>query len=318
MKKSLTLLVASLAFTAQALAAERLTVYSAGPAPLSAELAKAFEDETGIQVDLFQSSAGKIMARYQAEKSNPQVDVIISASWDHAITLEAAGELLPYQSMNALMVPDSLKTASYVAQGAAALAIAYNPNSGLPKPAHWNDLTKPVYKGQVTMPDPAKSGSALTLVQGLVAQDATQAWQLFDGLAANEMLVPGANAAALNPVLQGAKGVVFGAVDYVVINAQAKGEDIDVVYPSEGTVLAPRPIMIPRSTQHVDAAEAFVDFLLSEQAQKMVAAQFILPARTDVAAKRPGWDDLNIINYDAVQAASDAAQTKAQFAQRLN
>ena len=167
------------------------------------------------------------------------------------------------------------------------------------------------------MPDPAKSGSALTLVQGLVAQDANQAWQLFDGLAANDLLVPGANAAALNPVLQGAKGVVFGAVDYVVINAQAKGENIEVIYPSEGTVLAPRPIMIPRSTQNSDAAEMFVDFLLSEEAQTMVAAQFILPARTDIEAKRPGWNDLTIIDYDTVQAASEAAQTKTQFAQRV-
>lgn len=73
--KILTILaVASLAFMSSA-HASNLVVYSAGPKPLSGALAEGFTAETGIKVDLFQSSSGKVMARYQAEKSNPQVDV---------------------------------------------------------------------------------------------------------------------------------------------------------------------------------------------------------------------------------------------------
>lgn len=314
MKTFAAALTVGLALTTSAFAADPLVVYSAGPASLSSALANAFEAETGTPVELFQSTAGKIMARYQAEKSNPHADVMISASWGHALTLDEAGELLPYRSPNASSVPDALKSDHYVAQGAAALAIAWNPNAGLPAPQHWADLTHPAYKGQITMPDPAKSGSALTLVQGLVAQDEDNAWSLFEQLAANDLLVPGANKAALNPVLQGARGVVFGAVDYIVIGARAKGESIEVVYPDEGTVLAPRPIMILKSTRHAQAAKAFVDFMLSEKGQQLVAERYILPARTDIEAKRPGWKELSIIDFDARQAAAQAAATKARFA----
>ncbi|WP_432696578.1 ABC transporter substrate-binding protein [Marinobacterium sp. YM272] len=295
--------------------AETLVVYSAGPKPLSGGLAQAFTEKTGIDVELFQSTAGKIMARYQAEKSNPHADVMISASWGHAITLEQDGDLLAYTSPNAANVPASLKTDSYVAQGAAALAIAYNPKSGMAVPQHWADLTLPEYRGQVTMPDPSKSGSALTLVQGLVTLDADKAWNLFDQLAANEILIPGANKAALNPVLQGAKSAVFGAVDYIAIGAKQKGESIEVVYPSEGTVLAPRPIMIIKSSKHQDAAKQFVDFVLSEQGQKLVAERYILPSRTDIEAKRAGWNDLKIIDFDAREAAAHAADTQSRFAE---
>ncbi|MDO6460153.1 ABC transporter substrate-binding protein [Granulosicoccaceae sp. 1_MG-2023] len=314
MKTVVAALAVGFAFITPTFAATPLVVYSAGPATLSAELARTFEAETGTPVELFQSTAGKIMARYQAEKSNPHADIMISASWGHALTLDAAGDLLAYSSPNAATVPDSLKTDSYVAQGAAALAIAYNPNSGLPAPQHWADLTQAAYKGQVTMPDPAKSGSALTLVQGLVAQDSDAAWSLFGDLAANDLLVPGANKAALNPVLQGARGVVFGAVDYIVIGAKAKGERIEVVYPDEGTVLAPRPIMIMKSSKQAEAAKQFVDFMLSEKGQALVAEHYILPARTDIEARRPGWDDLTIIDFDAARAAAQAAETKAKFA----
>lgn len=164
------------------------------------------------------------------------------------------------------------------------------------------------------MPDPAKSGSALTLLEGLVAQNETQAWTLFSGLAANDMVIPGANKAALNPVLQGAKGVVFGAVDYIAIGLKAKGETLEIVHPSEGTVLAPRPIMIIKSTKHQDAAKKFVDFVLSDAGQTLVANRYILPARSDIQAKRPGYNDLTLIDFDYIAAANQAVKTKAKFA----
>lgn len=311
--KILTILaVASLAFMSSA-HASNLVVYSAGPKPLSGALAEGFTAETGIKVDLFQSSSGKVMARYQAEKSNPQVDVIISAAWGHAITLDAAGDLLSYQSPNAANIPASLKTDAYTAQGAAGLAIAINTKSGLPMPTDWSDLTSSVYKGQVSMPDPAKSGSALTLVQGLESRDGDNAFKMFSKLGENDMIVPGANKAALAPVLEGARGVVFGAVDYIALGLKAKGESLEVIHPANGTVLAPRPIMIMKSSKNQDAAKKFVDYVLSEEGQKLVAARLILPARSDISADRPGWSDMNIIEFDFVEAAANAADTKAKF-----
>ncbi len=312
MKTFFAVISAALLATASVQAAD-LVVYSAGPKPLSADLAKGFTKQTGITVDLFQSNSGKVMARYQAEKSNPQVDVIISASWGHAITLAKSGDLLAYSSPNAATIPANLKTGSYAAQGAAALAIAYNTKSGLPAPKEWADLAKPAYKDQITMPDPAKSGSALSLVQGLVSQRGDEAWKLLGNLHQNGMIVPGANKAALNPVLQGARGVVFGAVDYIALGLKAKGEYLEVVHPKSGTVLAPRPIMIAKKSKNQDAAKKFVDYVLSKEGQELVAKRLILPARTDIKAKRAGWNELNIINFDFVKAAEEASKTKQKF-----
>lgn len=314
MKKILAVLATGVALSAASAHADSLVVYSAGPKPLSAALASGFEAKTGTKVEMFQSTAGKIMARYQSEKANPHVDVMISAAWGHAITLDAAGELLAYSSPNAAKVPASLKTGSYVAQGAAALAIAYNTKSGLPAPTKWSDLTKAAYKDQVTMPDPSSSGSALSLLQGLATKDAKGTWDLFGRLKANGMIVPGANNAALTPVLQGAKGVVFGAVDYIVLGAKAKGESIEVVYPEDGTVLAPRPMFILKSSKNADAAKAFIDYALSDEGQAAVAKVFLMPARTDIKAKRPGYTELNVIEFDEAAAAKNAAADKKKFA----
>src|SRR5690606_5364412 len=192
---------AAVLVSASAASAE-VTVYTAGPAALIEKLAAGFTAESGIKVNFFQATTGKVMARIEAEAANPVVDVLISASWDTATDFAKRDWLLPYASPNADKVPDFLKTDTAVAQGVSALASAWNPSSGTPKPSEWSDLAKPEYKDLVNLPDPAQSGATFELVAAL---SSSQGWDLFDSLSANGAIVAGANAEALNPVLQGAK-----------------------------------------------------------------------------------------------------------------
>lgn len=287
-----------------------VTVYTAGPASLIEKLAAGFTEETGVKVEFFQATTGKVMARIEAEASNPVVDVLISASWDTATDFAERGWLVPYTSPNAATVPDFLKTDTAVAQGVAALAIAWNPASGTPKPAEWSDLAKPEYKDLVNLPDPAQSGSAFELVSAL---SATEGMDLFENLAANGAIVAGANAAALNPVLQGAKAAVFGAVDYISLNNKAKGESIEVIFPESGTVIAPRPVMILNWSQNQDDAKKFVDYVLSDAGQAIVAGTNLMPARADVTADRPLIADLKILPVDSESVYGKRAETLEAF-----
>lgn len=315
MKRMTTILLAGLASfglvaTAQA---ENVTVYTAGPAGLIEKLSSGFTSETGIDVDVFQATTGKVMARLEAESANPVADVLISASWKTATDFTRQGKLVEYTSPNAKTVPDFLKGPGYVAQGISALAIAWNPKSNTPRPNDWKDLTKAEYRDTVTMPDPAQSGSAYELLAALTAQK-DLGWTLFDNLAANEMIVPGANAQALNPVLQGAKSVVFGAVDYISFGRIAKGESLEVIFPESGTVIAPRPMMILNSSKNQDAAKKFIDYVLSDAGQAMVAQTWLMPARSDIPADRPLVSDLKILNVDP---AIDRKATLARFHKTL-
>ncbi len=287
-----------------------ITVYTAGPASLIEKLAAGFTGETGIKVEVFQATTGRVMARIEAEAANPVVDVLISASWDTATDFAARGWLVPYTSPYAATVPDFLKTDTAVAQGVSALAIAWNPSSNTPRPTEWADLVRPEYKDLVNLPDPAQSGASFELVAAL---SGTQGWGLFEGLAANGAIVAGANAEALNPVLQGAKAAVFGAVDYISLNGQAKGESIEVIFPEGGTVIAPRPVMILNWSRNQDDARKFVDYILSDEGQAIVAGESLMPARTDVAADRPLIADLKILPIDAEAVYGKRAETLETF-----
>lgn len=293
--------------------AHALTVYTAGPGSLAKKLAAGFEQQSGVKVAIFQATTGKVMARLEAEQANPQADVLISASWETAEDLHARGWLLPYQSANAEQVPDPLKAADYVAQGISALGIVWNTKSGTPEPKEWQDLTTPAFRDKVTTPDPALSGASLDLLIGLQNGMGEQAWTLFEKLKSNGMVVSGPNAQAVTPVMQGAKAAVFGAVDYVSFGNISQGESLKVIFPASGTVIAPRPMMILKSTAHAADAKAFVDYVLSPEGQAMVADAWLMPARSDIRAKRPLLNDLTVL-----PTKSEGSHVRSDILKRFN
>ena len=294
--------------------AHALTVYTAGPGSLAKSLASGFEQQTGVKVTVFQATTGKVMARLEAEQANPQADVLISASWDTAEDLHQRGWLLPFASANADQVPANLKSADYIAQGVSALGIVWNSKSGTPEPKEWRDLTQPAFKDKVTTPDPALSGASLDLLIGLQNSMGDQAWQLFHDLKKNGMVVSGPNAQAVTPVMQGAKAAVFGAVDYVSYGNIQQGESLKVIFPASGTVIAPRPMMILKTSQHADDAKAFIDYVLSPEGQARVADAWLMPARRDVAAKRPLLDALKVLPTTS-EGSSERGAVLARFSQ---
>lgn len=91
-------------------------------------------------------------------------------------------------------------------------------------------MTKPEYKGQINIPDPTLSGSALDFITGYISDKGESGWSLFEQFNNNDVAVAGANQEALDPVITGAKGMVAAAVDYMTYKAKAKGEPVDIVY----------------------------------------------------------------------------------------
>ena len=162
------------------------------------------------------------------------------------------------------------------------------------------------------MARPDRSGVSLDLLIGLQNGMGDKAWALFDALKKNGMVVSGPNAQAVTPVMQGAKAAVFGAVDYVSYGNIHQGESLKVIFPASGTVIAPRPMMILKTSQHADDAKAFVDYVLSPEGQALVADAWLMPARSDVQAKRPLLNELKILPT-AAEGTSERSAVLSRF-----
>ncbi|GIO34649.1 MULTISPECIES: ABC transporter substrate-binding protein [Paenibacillus] len=298
-----------------------LTVYTAGPEGLANNLIKEFESQSGIKVETFQGTTGKILARLEAEKSNPVADVVILASLPSAQGLKKEGLTLAYpEAKNAdkLNKDWSDPEGNYFSTSASALGIAYNTKLVTTPPTSWSDLAKPEYKDQINIPDPSLSGSALDFITGYLSDKGDGGWSLFESYKANGVAMAGANQEALDPVITGAKSMVAGAVDYMTYKAKAKGEPIDIVYPQEGTVISPRPAAILKSTKHEENAKAFIDYLLSDSAQKLVSDAALLPGRTDVKAEnRANLGDIPLLKTDWTWMGEHGSEVTDKFTKLL-
>lgn len=291
---------------------EKVTVYMPSPAGLADKLAAAFTAKTGIEVEQFQGTTGEILARLEAEQSNPIADVVILASWSDGLSMKADGQLVSYIPENADKIVDGWidEDSMLFGYSASAVGVIYNTLEVPELNADWAELADEQYRDMIAIPDPEKSGACKDFLAGLVTGtengDAVMAsW------AENGLTVPGANKAALEAVTTGEKGILIAGVDYNAYSSMKKGEPLNIYYPASGTVVNPRPAMILKTAPNMDNAKAFVDFLFSDEAQQLVADAFLLPGRSDVQCEnRTNLSDIPQIPTDwekMMEVASDTA-----------
>ncbi|MFA9558216.1 extracellular solute-binding protein [Evansella sp. AB-rgal1] len=280
----------------------KLTIYTSGPGGMAQALVDAFEEKTGIQVDVFQGTTGDVLGRLEAEEGNPIADVVVLASLPPAMDYKDRGLTLSYESPFANQLHDGWYDEEFHFYGfsASALGLSYNTNLVEEPPTDWSDLTDEKYNGKLAIPDPTQSGTARDFLAAFIHQEGDAGWEFLEQLKENGLQLEGANNPALQTVITGANSVVMAGVDYMVYNNIANGEPVDIVFPSSGTMITPRPAFILETAKNVSSAQQYIDFILSDEGQKIVADAYLIPARVDVAAAedRLGMEHIETLQYD--------------------
>ena len=310
---ALVMLVSGLAAQAEKeeSASSSVTVYMPSPAALADKIAAAFTEETGIEVKQFQGTTGEILARLETEKSNPQADVVILASWSDGLSMKADGGLVSYVPENAALINEGWidEDSMLFGYSASAVGVIYNTTLYPELSEDWEGFTDPKYKDDIAIPDGQKSGSCKDFIAGFVT-GLDNGEEILQAYVENGITIPGANAAALSAVLTGEKGILIAGVDYNAYSNIKKGEPIQLYYPESGTVVNPRPAMIPETAPNLENAKAFVDFLFSDKAQELVIAAYLLPGRSDIkCGNRLNLEDIPQLETDwneMMAVASDA------------
>ncbi|WP_025114235.1 ABC transporter substrate-binding protein [Lysinibacillus fusiformis] len=293
-----------------------LTVYSAGPDGLAANIQQAFEEKTGIKVEMFQGTTGKILSRLEAEKNNPVADIVVLASVASMDGLKATDQLQSYtdaENKKKINPTWSDGEGYYYGYSASALGIAYNTKNTKLAPTDWADLAKAEWQNKINIPDPSLSGSAVDFLFGYTEAEKT-AWATLDTWKNNGLQVNGANKEALDAVITGEKNATIAGVDYMAYKAKADGEPVEIVYPKSGTVVSPRAVGILKDAKHVEAAKAYVDFLLSDEGQKLVADAYLLPGNKEIAVKnRAALDEIPQLHVEWAGAEAKQLDVLTRF-----
>lgn len=138
------------------------------------------------------------------------------------------------------------------------------------------DLLQPELVGKIVSADPSSSSSAfcqltnMLLAMGGYEEDA--AWEYVHNLFVGEQVaITSSSSAVYKGVYNGEYAVGLTYEDPCVTLIKDGATNIEVIYPVEGTVFLPAQIGIVKNAQNVEEAKAFVDFMLSEEAQIFLA-----------------------------------------------
>ncbi|MFA9377597.1 MAG: extracellular solute-binding protein [Lachnotalea sp.] len=270
--------------TAEKSLSGKVVVYMPSPSGLNEKYVADFQEKTGVEVELFEGTTGEILARLEAEKDNPVADVVVLASWADGLSMKESGQLQSYVPENSDKVYENWIDSESMLFGtsASALGVIYNTTLVESLDADWLELADTKYQDMIAIPDPEKSGSCKDFLSGYIYSNGEEGWKTWEDLSNIGMVVPGANKAALEAVTTGEKAILVAGVDYNAYASIDKGEPLAVYYPKSGTVINPRPAMILNSSSNVENAQAFIDYLLSDDAQQLVADAYLLPGRSDI------------------------------------
>ena len=285
---------------------------------------KAYLDKTGVRVPPDMKGSSPSMAALEAEKDNPKADC---AYYSGAIGYLAATKGLHegYKPKGWEKIPDALKAPDgtwwTVHTGNIAILVNTSALKGKPVPRSFADLLDPMYKGMVVYDDPRFNGTGFTFVAGINAvlgggPDLNRGFEYLTKLDANILKYAKEN--SYNELLRGEIPIWINADGN---GLQAKYEakaPVEVVIPAEGTVVMPLVMGLVKGAPHMEAAKKYLDWLLTDEAQELMAASFfspVMPVRLDpaLAAKFPpkeAYAKAIALPLDQMAAQADAIKKR--------
>lgn len=319
MKKFLlaTMLSSSMAVAAStAFADGSVTVYTAVPQNFIDALVPVFEEKTGTEVEIIKAGSGELLNRLTAEANNPVADVLWSV--DGTVVDFNPALFQSYDAEGTDALAEGMKP-SELWSPFTAVVMAFIVNEGklgdLPVPTSWAELADPKYDDVVSSAKANASGSAyIQLATVLQAYDTEEAgWETYKGLLSNFVLSD--SSGAVPRFVNDGELAVGVTLEDAALRYVEGGGPVQIVYPSEGTAIVPDAMTLVAGAPNAENGKAFLDFMLSKEAQEVVAQQGRRPVRADVAsnpALQP-VSELPSVGYDGAWAAENRKKLVAQW-----
>ncbi len=289
-----------------------LTVYCGRNEAMVAPLIERFGAESGVQVRVNYADSGQLAATIVEEGARSPADVFFAQDSSTLGFLERNGALgeLPADVLG--RVPERLRAASgrWVGTSGRARVVTYNTTAVTPAdlPATLAGYTDPRWRGRVGWsPENASFQSFLTAMVQLEGAEPATAW-------VRGMVENGARAYPSNT--PGVAAVAAGEIDVMLTNhyylhriKAERGADTPIAnhFASDGTAASlvnVSGVAILGTNDAGDAARAFVEFLLSEDAQRHFAEQtFEFPVVEGIAPSE-GLAPITSLNVPAVDLSN--------------
>ena len=294
-----------------------LVIYSGRSESLIQPVLDAFQAKyPNVKVLLKSGSNSELANALIEEQSNPQADVFVTTEIFTVQSLYQQGLFASYRPVGADRLPSEFigPDDSWIGITRRARVIMYNTElvSAEEAPTSIFDLTAPKWKGQIAAAGSTNGGmqAQIAAMRQLLGDVDTQEWLV--GLMANDVTFFGGHTDVRKAV--GAGEFKIGLVNHYYYYLQlAEGSPVGIVFPDQGEgqiglITNATSTAIVKGAKNVPVAQAFLDFLLSAEGQKLFAElNYEYPLVPGVALKdgvQP-LDDFSLADVNVAEAALD-------------
>ena len=238
------------------------------------------EVHPGIQVEYTRSDDAEMFDRFMTESEAGTIDSdIVIIGWDGFSRIwESLGYLHAFDSPEKFNIPADLRAPSgaWHTYGTLLEGICYNTERieelGLDPLETWEDLADPQYRDEIVMQDILKVGSGAhdMMIETRVMWDENR-WEAFwAGYGANNVVFQPDYTAAQQQLVQGNFAVLGLCYLDFVLPSIDQGAPVVWVAP-EFVITVGFTVNIPANAPNKENAEAFVNYILSDEGQAAVA-----------------------------------------------
>lgn len=309
----------SVARAADDISGSTLIVYTPNEEGMLKSLLPAFEEKTGVTVQVITAGTGELYQRIRSEAANPQGDVMFGGgAAQAAANIELWGEYTSPE--DASMVPAGKnKTGFFTPYQADGSNLLVNTDAGVTITSY-ADLLNPEYKGKIAFGDPMNSSSAFAQLTNMLKAvggdyESDKGWDYV------KALVVQLDGISIGSSSQVAKDVASG--EYVVgltyeplsLNFVRSGQPVEIVYPSEGAAFLPATLQLIKGGPNPEAGKAFIDFIISEQGQTILAEETAgRPLRDGVVKPGlPALADIPTVEEDGAYVSEHRDEILAKY-----
>ena len=184
-------------------------------------------------------STGNHAMKLKAEGTQTEADIILNLETGYLEGLQdIMADLSGYKISEFLpeLVPGSKRFLPWdKSSGAIVVNRSKLEAAGLPIPASYRDLLKPIYKGQISMPNPKTSGTGYMFLVSLInAWGEDAAYTYFDGLAENILQFTTSGSGPVNALIQGEVSIGLGMTLTAVNAINTKNIPLELHFFAEG------------------------------------------------------------------------------------
>jgi len=295
---------------------DELILYTSLETDETEEYIVAAEAATGLDISWTRFSTGVVGAKLLAERANPQADVVYGWAVTYLMDFTDRGFFEPYVPADGDKIPTRFKDPNDYWYAIDLYLAAFCVNTeklneyNLPMPTSWQDLTNPVYKGHLIMPNPASSGTGFLMVAGIletwdpdyknktIAEN--EGWKFLEELDKNmgQYIKSGSR-----PAKYAAAGeyVIGASFAFVIANLKKEGKPVEMVLPAEGSAYELEANALMKGAKHPNNAKKFLDWAISDDAMRLYAKWKVGVTKPGIPPIRPDLprlEDIDLVPMD--------------------